>query len=303
MSCHIVWLERNNMNNVYNNGIDLSVTVNGRPTRIYTHEGRYFIESREGTEYVIEIANRNWYRVEAVVAVDGLSVMNGETASVEDSGYVIPAYGSLKVKGYRKNMEEVGAFKFTKKEASYAADKGDSSNVGIIAIAIWSEEVVLPSYCSNTITIGTGTPWTTYTTGTGTWSYGGTYTAGPVSDGLIGCPGTSGPQGSAGTASSSVFYTASNCSSGSAVGNSSSGVLRSMNSASFDHGTTWGQNVADKVGTTTFTRGKILTQTEIFYNSKENLESMGIKLVQEKLIALPQGFPRSFATPPKNWKG
>ena len=43
------------MNNVYNNGIDLSVTVNGRPTRIYTHEGRYFIESREGTEYVIEI--------------------------------------------------------------------------------------------------------------------------------------------------------------------------------------------------------------------------------------------------------
>ena len=146
------------MNNVYNNGIDLSVTVNGRPTRIYTHEGRYFIESREGTEHVIEITNRNYYRVEAVVAVDGLSVMNGEPASTEDFGYVIPAYGSVKVKGYRKNLEEVGAFKFSKREQSYAADKGDSSNVGVIAIAVWKEKLV--SLNSGTITLGSVSPTT-----------------------------------------------------------------------------------------------------------------------------------------------
>jgi hypothetical protein len=43
--------------------------------------------------------------------------------------------------------------------------------------------------------------------------------------------------------------------------------------------------------------------SEIFYNSKENLEAMGIKLVQEKQVNYPTGFPGSFAKPPTEWKG
>ena len=72
--------------------------------------------------------------------------------------------------------------------------------------------------------------------------------------------------------------------------------------ASFSHGTTWGGKIDDKVATTSFERDSIIAQTEVFYNAKENLEAMGIKLVQEKQINLPTGFPRSFATPPSGWK-
>ena len=72
--------------------------------------------------------------------------------------------------------------------------------------------------------------------------------------------------------------------------------------ASFSHGTTWGGKIDDKVATTSFERDGIIAQTEVFYNAKENLEAMGIKLVQEKLVNLPTGFPRSFATPPSGWK-
>lgn len=276
------------MNNVYNNGIDLSVTVNGRPTRIYTHEGRYFIESREGTEYVIEIKNNNSYRVEAVVAVDGLSVMNGEKAAVDDYGYVIAAWSSIKIKGYRKSMEEVGAFKFTRKENSYAADKGDASNVGVIALAVWKEKQ--PTYSIPKITIGTSSPTWIYPSGTtyGSSSGSATHIGNVVLD--------------SNTAGSLHAYhaTASNCSTG-----AGGTLLRSVAEpqlASFSHGTTWGQQIEDRVVTTKFERDCIIAQTEVFYNSKENLEAMGIKLVQEKQVNLPVGFPGSFATPPTGWK-
>lgn len=290
------------MNSIHNNGIDVSVTVNGRPVRTYLHEGRYFIESREGTEYVIEVKNSNWYRVEAVVAVDGLSVMNGKKASVEDCGYVIPAYGSIKVKGYRKDLEEVGAFKFTKKENSYAsADKGDGSNVGVIAVAVWKEKIYTKSvwHPGTTTTIWTSTP--SWMCGTGTYTCGSggsskiepiSYTSGSLSSNVVssmsvtGVSGPSGPDGTEGP-----------------IGYNS--ILRSVSldpQPSFGHGTTWGQKIQDKVTTTTFERDGIILQSEIFYNSKENLEAMGIKLVQEKQVNFPTGFPASFATPPTGWK-
>jgi hypothetical protein len=277
------------MNSLNHNGIDVSVTVNGRPVRTYLHEGRYFIESREGTEYVIEVKNHLWHRVEAVVAVDGLSVMNGQKASVEDYGYVIPAYGSIKIKGYRKDLEEVGSFKFTRKEKSYAAaDKGDGSNVGVIAVAVWKEKVTYTMsnvYPGRTTTVWTSTP---------TWAAGHT----------LNC--------TAGYTASNASYTSGNLSSNivSQAGgittdgiNAGHGLLRSCSPASFDHGTTWGKSIEDKVTTTSFERDGIILQSEIFYNSKENLEAMGIKLVQEKQVNYPTGFPGSFAKPPTEWKG
>ena len=252
------------MNNVYNNGIDLSVTVNGRPTRIYPHEGRYFIESREGTEYVIEISNRNWFRVEAVVAVDGLSVMNGEPASTEDFGYVIPAYGSVKIKGYRRSTEEVGAFKFSKREQSYAADKGDSSNVGVIAIAVWKEKIA--TWNTGTITIGQ--PWTYTTTTTGSpWTLGASTTMGTT--GAVGLEGSNGPIGYSASSGQQNGITTVYMNAASAT----SSTVGAVN-ASFSHGTTWGGKIDDKVATTSFERDSIIAQTEVFYNAKENLEAM-----------------------------
>jgi len=266
------------MNTINNHGIELSVTVNGRPTRTYFHEDKYFIESRDGTEYAIEIKNNNWYRVEAVVAVDGLSVITGKAASKDDSGYIISGHDKLVVKGFRKDLNEVGAFKFTKKEKSYAAGKGQADNVGVIAVAIYKEKNSLPLWNDTFYSVDSQSATT------------GTSTAGlPVTSPTYTC--TNYPIN--GTVGSKLFRNTLN----------STEPVASYNAqaVSFDHGTTWGQKLTDKVVTTTFDRATLIFTTELFYNSKENLEALGIKLIQEKLVTLPRGFPVDFAEPPSGW--
>lgn len=274
---------------INNNGIDVSVTINGRPVKVYSHEGKLFIESREGTEYAIEIKNNNWYRVEAVVAIDGLSILSGKTASKTDVGYVIRAKDKILLKGFRKNLEEVGAFKFTKKESSYAATKGQSSNVGVIAIAVYGEKCN-PSYPTY---VTLGDTWTD-TTGSFPMNWKSTNVS------LNNIP--------VGSTDNTTSY---HCSTGDLLRSCSAeakGQSLSSNVASystekigFAHGTTWGEKLQDKVVNTEFTRDKQVFNVEIFYNSKENLEAMGIKLVQEKLVSFPRGFPADFCTPPDNW--
>lgn len=273
------------MNILTNHGIDLSVTVNGRPTRTYLHEGKYFIESREGTEYAIEIKNNNWYRVEVVGAVDGLSVITGKPASATDSGYIVNARDKIVIKGFRKDKTEVGAFKFTKKEASYAASKGEAaaSNVGVIAIAVYAEKPQYTLWCN---TGGSSANW--------------------VSTPLRNCW-----RGSITTADTLGYNSINTTSSTAAAINGaamnallSNTSVTTTNAVSFDHGTTWGAKIEDRVVTTTFDRGAGGPAiTEIFYNSKENLEAIGIKMVQEKQVTLPRGFPSDFAEPPAGWKG
>lgn len=265
------------MNTINNHGIELSVTVNGRPTRTYLHEGKYFIESRDGTEYAIEVKNNNWHKVEAVVAVDGLSVITGLPASKNNSGYIIAGHDRLVIKGFRKDLNEVGAFKFTKKEKSYAATKGQADNVGVIAVAVYKEKTwgVLNSI---TTSINSNINWedfevSTRTPGSPAFTWG-SYT----SDGAVG----------------SSKITAQT---------TEPVALYNSQPVGFDHGTTWGQKLTDKVVTTTFERAYLLFSTELYYNSRENLEAMGIKLIQEKQITLPRGFPEDFATPPAGWNG
>lgn len=290
------------MNSVSNAGIDVAVYANGRPMRIYSHEGKFFLESRVGTEYSIEIKNNTWQRVEAVVSVDGLSVISGEDASLNDTGYVINSFDSIKIKGFRKDMAEVGAFKFSQKYASYAsASKGKPQNVGVISFAVWTEkEKPLSQILYRHPVIG----WPQEKGGsavdpdfwnTGTITCGGTSTS-------AGLSGRIGASGSAGVTASANY-----CSSVNTSVNTSS-TLRSMTTelpvsdfAEPSHGTTWGSKLTDHVTTTTFERGYLLVQNSIFYNSKQQLESMGIKMVSEKMVRVPNGFPATFATPPAGW--
>lgn len=275
------------MNTLNIHGVELSVTVNGRPTRTYLHEGKYFIESRDGTEYAIEIKNNNWYRVEAVVAVDGLSVITGKPASKEDAGYIVSSYDRLVIKGFRKDLNEVGAFKFTKKENSYAATKGQADNVGVIAIAIHKEKNYIPTG-STTIYAQPAQPsrWKP------TWDY---TVPGVYKDSTAGSPSFF--RGASSASDNAVTY----CNTVNMVSKEVS--MADAQAVNFVHGTTWGQKITDKVVNVSFERDFLLFTTEIFYNSKESLEAMGIKLIQEKQVNLPKGFPVDFAEPPPGWKG
>jgi hypothetical protein len=73
----------------------------------------------------------------AVVSVDGLNVMDGRSADPSQSGYVLGAWSSMAVRGWRKSMEETAAFYFTSLGDSYAGRTGRPHDVGVIGVALF----------------------------------------------------------------------------------------------------------------------------------------------------------------------
>lgn len=121
---------------------DINILVNNNRCKFYYHEGKTYVEAKQGSEYTIEIKNNQYGRVEAVCSVDGLSVLTGKTAGENDTGYVVDRYHPLKIEGFRHSKDAVGAFKFELKDNSYAAEKGKKSkrNCGVIGIRLFSEK-------------------------------------------------------------------------------------------------------------------------------------------------------------------
>ena len=106
----------------------------------YTHDGKLFIAGTPGHRYSVRIANRSGVRVMTVLSVDGVNAITGQTADPYQSGYVLEAYQSTEVDGWRKNMSEVAQFNFTALSDSYAAKTGRPNNVGVIGVAVFREK-------------------------------------------------------------------------------------------------------------------------------------------------------------------
>jgi len=76
----------------------------------------------------------------AVLSVDGVNVITGETASPQQSGYVLAPGRALEVKGWRKDTARTAAFYFTSLPDSYAARTGRPDNVGAIGVALFRKK-------------------------------------------------------------------------------------------------------------------------------------------------------------------
>jgi hypothetical protein len=79
----------------------------------------------------------------AVVAIDGVNVLSGQTATVSQGGYVVGSYGALDVAGWRKSLDRIAAFYFTTLPDSYAARTGRPTS-GVIGVALFKRKA-LPS--------------------------------------------------------------------------------------------------------------------------------------------------------------
>ena len=112
----------------------------GRTLDVYHHDGRRYVVGEPGHEYQVVLRNHSNRRVLAVTSVDGVNVITGETASTEQSGYVLSPWDSLEVSGWRKSMDEVAAFYFTPHRNSYAARTGRPFDVGVIGVALFREK-------------------------------------------------------------------------------------------------------------------------------------------------------------------
>jgi hypothetical protein len=117
----------------------------GNSLSTFVKDGRTFLLGEPGLRYNIRVRNPTGQRVEAVVSVDGRDAMSGQPGDyVNQRGYVIPAYGSLLVEGFRRSLAEVAAFRFTNPEDSYSSRMGTPQNVGVIGVAFFPERVRAP---------------------------------------------------------------------------------------------------------------------------------------------------------------
>jgi len=112
----------------------------GRTLQVYQHEGRYYVVGTPGSEYQIRVRNRAGADILAVVSVDGVNAVSGETASWDQTGYVLGRYQSYDIKGWRKSQERIAAFFFTEHQNSYAARTGRPDNVGVIGVAVFRKK-------------------------------------------------------------------------------------------------------------------------------------------------------------------
>lgn len=117
----------------------------GAPLNVHGHAGRSYVAARPGARYALRIANRTGGRVLVVMAVDGVNIVSGQTASWHQGGYVLAPWQSCEVAGWRKSNEEIAAFEFTALPDSYAARTGRPDDVGVIGMAVFHERVALPA--------------------------------------------------------------------------------------------------------------------------------------------------------------
>jgi hypothetical protein len=109
------------------------------------HRGEYWVEGRPGARYAIRIRNQQGRRLLAVTSVDGINVVTGETAAVDQRGYVYDGWNVYDIAGWRKSDAEIAAFTFTAVPKSYAARTGRAANVGVIGIALFRDQPPPPA--------------------------------------------------------------------------------------------------------------------------------------------------------------
>lgn len=112
----------------------------GRELPIHWFQGRRYVVGEPGRQYEIRVRNDSGGRVLAVTSVDGVNVLSGETASAEQSGFVVEPNDQVRIDGWRKNLSEVAAFYFTRLPDSYAARTGRPGDVGVIGVALFREK-------------------------------------------------------------------------------------------------------------------------------------------------------------------
>lgn len=256
---------------------EVDVLVNGRPIKEYFHEGKTYVEGKKGTEFSLKLKNNSWSRKLFIVSIDGLSVIDGKDASFDSGGYIVPPHSSMTIDGWRVSDKEVAKFYFSKEKDSYRVKKGDGKNLGVIGMAVFEEKTKSwfpTTICNEPLEPIKWKPF--YDSGTVT------FTDPTGGHGSVRLNASSHESENA-----SAFY----CSS-------------SMNYMSGDAkqelGTGWGNYKNSEVVSVDFERlSKPDAVFEIFYNTKEQLEKMGVQFKTPMYLA-PQAFPGRYCEPPKN---
>src|SRR5688572_5049845 len=125
------------------NGIDIQVCCDGKPVREYGCEGRTIVGGRKGVPFTVKVRNNHPTKIHAIVLVDGVNVVTGKEGV--DRGYILEAYSSYEIKGWRKSLNDVASFVFAGKDGSYTkVVKGNSAQCGVISLVAFAEKPEIP---------------------------------------------------------------------------------------------------------------------------------------------------------------
>ena len=240
-----------------------------RTLPVYHHNGRHYVVGTPGNEYQIRVRNRTGAEVLTVVSVDGVNAVSGETASWDQTGYVLGRFQTYDVKGWRKSEQRVAAFFFTEHQNSYAARTGRPDNVGVIGVAVFRKkpepEARIDHYRPRRAAPSTG----------------------PREDTSLSFPGDAADAAGSGSARSAE---------------SAAGPLAAPSQAprkSTSLGTGHGRSESSHVTYTMFERATSAPEEviAIHYDTHANLVAMGV--IRAPRIALPSPFPGQFVPDPR----
>jgi hypothetical protein len=118
----------------------------GQTLPVYRFRGEYWVAGTPGAKYSVAVTNNTGERVMAVISVDGVNVLNGDTARVDQAGYVFASNQRYEIAGWRKSDREIAAFQFVASPRSYAERTGRPENVGVIGVALFRERYEAPAW-------------------------------------------------------------------------------------------------------------------------------------------------------------
>ena len=111
----------------------------------FTAGSKNYVVGEAGRRYTIVVRNATPFRIECVLSVDGLDVLDGKDASFSKRGYIVDPKGEIEVDGFRQSTTAVAAFRFGSVRGSYAGQKtGNTANVGVIGLAAFNERGTEP---------------------------------------------------------------------------------------------------------------------------------------------------------------
>lgn len=308
---------------------ELSVAVPSKhgSTKIpeFGHKGLTFVEGRKGQRFTLKLRNDAAQRVMAVISIDGLSVLDGQPCTEKSRGYVIPAYSTVEVEGWRTSLSKVNEFTFETKEQSYAktGETNSTQNCGVIAAKFFSEKIDFSAlmkkfaqdhkeehhhhHYHNPPPAPRPYPWPyspIWYCATGAGTVGDQGVAGnagtPIDTNMLRCTltnsmGETVQYGSAAPASSEPKI----------MFNATSNNITQAEVPEFTLGTGWGNEKTDVVTETTFDVEKELCTLTLYYAEATYMEKVGIETKKEAAVTrpatpvLPQAFA-GFCKPPVN---
>ena len=123
-------------------------TRRGKPLPGFEASGRRFVQGESGERYALYVRNMTTSRVEVVMSVDGLDVIDRGPASFEKRGYILDPGEKQLIQGFRYSNSEIQAFRFGTVPSSLAAQSygaAGAANAGVVGFALFPESRTQPN--------------------------------------------------------------------------------------------------------------------------------------------------------------